>query len=520
MRTASALALLGLVVAPHAVAAQTPAARGAFVMRIGADTVVIERFERTADTLVGTISVKGQPQQQYLAVLAPANTVASISLNLFTSDAPGAAPAQRMFVVIRGDTAITNLNGEVRRFATLAGATPLLNNSFALAELFSRRARVAGGSATIPVFAVAGGVSLTLSLRAVGPDSMLLTLAGVEERLQVNGSGQILGGTIPAQHIELSRVDGVAATLLRMGKVSYAAPTGAPYTATEVILNAPGGFNLGGTLTLPIGAKGPVPAIVTITGSGQQDRDEYIPVAGGYRPFRQIADTLGRRGIAVLRLDDRMVGLSGGTLGTSADYADDIRAALAFLRTRPEIDPDRLALLGHSEGGMIAPMVAVTDPRLKGIVLMAGPSDKGVDILHYQQRNAINADTSIRAAARDSIARVAAVSLDSIARTNPWMAYFLAYDPIATARQVKVPTLILQGATDHQITPEQAGKLGRAIRSGGNRDVTVQVFPAMNHLFIPDSSGNVGGYNMLKTNRIPPEVLGVIVEWLVKRLGR
>jgi hypothetical protein len=221
----------------------------------------------------------------------------------------------------------------------------------------------------------------------------------------------------------------------------------------------------------------------------------------------------------VLRLDDRTVGSSGGKLGTSADYADDIRAAVAYLRTRPDIDGDRIALLGHSEGGMIAPMVAATDPRLKGIVLMAGPGSTGSDIIHYQQRNAIERDTTVPARARDSLLRVAAVSLDSIARTSAWLQFFLHYDPLPTARRVKVPVLILQGATDHQVTPEQAESLAAAFRAGGNGDVTVRLFAGLNHLFVPDPSGQPAGYATLKSSRVSAEVLGTLADWLAARLG-
>ena len=139
-------------------------------------------------------------------------------------------------------------------------------------------------------------------------------------------------------------------------KVDYSAPPGAPYEAIAVTVPSPAGHTLAGTLTLPKGASRahPVAAIVTITGSGPEDRDEALPGVDGYRPFRQFADSLGRRGIAVLRMDDRGYGESTGKHkgATSADFADDIRAGLAYLRTRPEIDAKRLGLLGHSEGGL------------------------------------------------------------------------------------------------------------------------------------------------------------------------
>src|SRR5215472_5896491 len=144
----------------------------------------------------------------------------------------------------------------------------------------------------------------------------------------------------------------------------YSAPPGAPYTAEEVTVNTPMGHTLAGTLTLPKGASRaqPVGAIVTITGSGPEERDEAIGI-DGYRPFRQFADSLARRGIATLRMDDRGTGASKGTFkgATSADFGEDIRAGLAYLRTRPEIDTTHLGLLGHSEGAIIAPIVALKE---------------------------------------------------------------------------------------------------------------------------------------------------------------
>jgi uncharacterized protein len=349
--------------ATSALGAQGSRDAGAFLLRVGSDTLVIERFTRLGDTIQGSVGLKGQPRQDYVATLARRFTISALSLDLFREGAADAAPIQRIRVTMIGDSVVADVNGGIQRFRTADGAIVLLNNSFAIAEQFTRRARAAGGSADIQAWALSGGITLPVSIRPVGTDSMTLTVSGVEERLSVDAAGRILGGTIPSQHLEVIRVDAAVAANLKLGHVDYSAPAGAPYTAAEVTLTGPGGITLGGTLTMPTGGGGKYPAVVTITGSGQQDRDEYIPVADGYRPFRQVADTLGRRGIAVLRLDDRMIGLSGGKLGTSADYADDIRAAIAFLRARPGIDGDRLALLGHSEGGMIAPMVAATDAR-------------------------------------------------------------------------------------------------------------------------------------------------------------
>jgi len=119
---------------------------------------------------------------------------------------------------------------------------------------------------------------------------------------------------------------------------------------------------------------------------------------------------------------------------------------------------------------------------------------------------------------RDSVIRAAALAVDSIGRVTPWMGFFLSYDPLPTARKVKVPTLVLQGANDKQVTPEQADGIARAMRDGGNKDVTVKVFPGLNHLFVPDPSGQPSGYFTLKSAKVTPEVLGMIADWLSARL--
>src|SRR4029453_85015 len=196
------------------------------------------------------------------------------------------------------------------------------------------------------------------------------------ERTELTGTFTQGGQQVP---LTLRRGEQAAATAPKP-KPDYSAPAGAPSPGEDVMGMTPAGHTLAGTLTLPKGASRaqPVSAIVTVTGSGPQDRDENIGLPG-FRPFRQIADSLGRRAIAVLRMEDRGTGESGGTFRgwTSADFAEDVRAGLAYLRTRPEIRADRLAVLGHSEGAVIAPMVAEKEPTLRAIVLLAGIAQRG-----------------------------------------------------------------------------------------------------------------------------------------------
>ena len=261
-------------------------------------------------------------------------------------------------------------------------------------------------------------------------------------------------------------------------KPDYSAPADAPYTAEEVLVKTPGGFSLAGTLTLPKGASRskPVGAIVTITGSGPEDRDENIGLPG-FRPFRQIADSLARRGIAVLRMDDRGTGASGGTFkgSTSADFAEDVRAGLAYLRTRPEIRADRLGVLGHSEGSIIAPMVAEKEPTLRAIVLLAGIAQPGRSALEFQIKNGYEHDTKLTPEKRAELIAAIPARIDAMMAADPWMKFFLTYDPAPTMRRVKTPVLILTGSRDQQAVPEQVALMEAAFKEGGNKDVTARV---------------------------------------------
>ena len=305
-------------------------------------------------------------------------------------------------------------------------------------------------------------------------------------------------------------------------KPDYSAPADAPYTAEEVMVKTPAGHTLAGTLTLPKGASRtqPVSAIVTVTGSGPQDRDENIGLPG-FRPFRQIADSLARRGIAVLRMDDRGTGASGGTFkgSTSADFAEDARAGLAFLRSRPEIRGDRLAVLGHSEGAIIAPMVAEKEPTLRAIVLLAGIAQPGRSALHFQLKNGIEHNTKLTPEARDSQIAEIPKRIDAMMAADTWMKFFLTYDPAPTMRRVKTPVLILTGSRDQQAAPEQVALMEAAFKAGGNTDVTAKVLPDVNHLFAQDTDGFPGNYA-----KLPPPVMmradavAMIVDWLAQRL--
>lgn len=516
---------LAVLLSAGALPAQVATRTAAYLILRGNDTVSVERVRRTADSVTALVAAPNQPSIELVFALGTDHAIRSTAFLVRGANAPAdAAPLQTGTIAIIGDSAHLEMragsNSRSMRLGSRPGAQPITNNDFVIVEQMARMARARGvRSLTLPLFAIAGGVTIDGSLELIGADSARFKVATSVIDVALDAAGNVTGGVIPVAGLRLVVVDGAAANAIRLGRTDYSAPAGAPYTAEEVTVHTPAGHLLTGTLTRPSNAHGRVAAVVTITGSGAQDRDEYLPFAGGMRLFRQVADTLGRRGIAVLRLDDRGVGGSGGDLnGTSADFADDIRAGIAYLRARAEIDPARIALLGHSEGGMIAPMVARTDPQLAAIVLMAGPAHTGRRIIDFQLRNLVMGDSSIGASAKDSAAAASLADFDSTAGKHPWMRFFLAYDPIPTARAVQQPVLILQGATDQQIRAEEATMLERAMAAGGNRRVTKRVFTDHNHLFLRDPSGFPGGYGRLTDPRVDGEVLGALADWLATTL--
>ena len=375
-------------------------------------------------------------------------------------------------------------------------------------------------NATIPIDTIAvdnDKVRLEIKAAAIVYEGVLN-----KDRTELAGTFTQGGQPFPLTFKRGEQAAAAAPTPTPKPKPDYSAPPDAPYTAEEVSVTTPGGFTLAGTLTLPKGASRSkrVPAIVTITGSGPEDRDEDIGLPG-YKPFRQIADALGRRGIAVLRMDDRGTGASGGTFkgATSADFAEDIRAGLAYLRTRPEIRANRLGILGHSEGSIIAPMVAEKEPTLRAMVLLAGIAEPGRGALYYQMKNGIEHDAKLTPAERET--KIAGINkrIDAMAAADPWMKFFFEYDPAATMRRVKTPVLILTGSRDQQAVPEQVPLMEAAFKAAGNKDVTARVLPDLNHLFVHDTDGFPGDYAKLP----PPvmmqaDVVEMITDWLAKRL--
>ncbi len=528
MRILRLVALASLALAPALGAQATE--RAVFLVRLGNDTLAVENASRSGRRLEGRLLLRAPLLRIGQEVTLTDSSTVERVVTLMGDPTRGADTPRRAELTFLGDSAMSHVvdSGSTstipdRRFAITRGVLPFVNLSGLSLELILRRARALGGdTARVPVLLI-GGQVVSATVSRVGSDSAVVQLGGIALRARTDAEGRLLGAVVPTQNVVFERLpaDAPAAAWSPVRIVSYAAPAGAPYTAEEVKVRTPAGLTLVGTLTLPAVRHGDVPAVVLITGSGPEDRDEASAMLpADYRPFREIADTLARRGIAVLRLDDRGVGSSdaGPPTATSADFADDVRAALAWLRSRAGIDSTRLGLVGHSEGGIIAPMVAAADSRLRAIVLIAGTASRGRRIADDQIRSLFARDTTMPRARRDSLLALALRQADSAYAAPGWLHWFAGYDPLPTARRVRVPTLILQGETDRQVPAAEAGRLAAAMRAGGNRRVTVRTFPRMNHLMLDDPSGDVRGYGALKNLRVRRDLLGALADWLATTL--
>jgi len=333
-----------------------------------------------------------------------------------------------------------------------------------------------------------------------------------------------------------------------------------PYIEEELVYeNKEAEITLAGTLTLPPG-KGPSPVVLLISGSGPQDRNETIY---NHRPFLVLADYLTRQGIAVLRVDDRGVGESTGDFSqaTSEDFASDVLAGIEYLKTRKEINPEQIGLIGHSEGGLIAPMVAVKSPDVAFIVLMAGTGLTGEEILYLQGALIYRAmgvseeeiiknrqfnekifslikeekdEKTIEEKLRQMfMADWAELNDEEKSRIgdpevflkaqlqsllSPWLKFFLTYDPKPTLSKVKCPVLAINGGKDLQVPPkENLSAIEEALVAGGNKNFIIKELPGLNHLFQTAQTGLPDEYVKIEET-ISPVALKIISDWILEQI--
>ncbi|MGH1338148.1 MAG: alpha/beta hydrolase family protein [Aureispira sp.] len=318
--------------------------------------------------------------------------------------------------------------------------------------------------------------------------------------------------------------------------------------------NKKAGLSLAGTLTLPA-RKQNCPAVVLISGSGPQDRNGMILK---HQPFMVIADYLTRQGVVVLRVDDRGVGKSGGTFAgaTSADFATDVAAALTYLQKHPRVNANKVGLLGHSEGGLIAPMVASVRDDVAFLILLAGPGYPGYQTLKQQnhdmtlqetqdaglakrqaqvlekiyaavlaKENKEKSTSEMMARLEKDLKELSAEDREKLGWTDvvirsivtqlrsPWMAYFLAANPEEYLQKVQCPVLAINGDKDLQVHVDNLKGIEEALKKGKNKTYQIQAFENLNHLLQTSETGAIEEYVKIEET-ISPKVLIAIDKWL------
>jgi uncharacterized protein len=311
---------------------------------------------------------------------------------------------------------------------------------------------------------------------------------------------------------------------------------------------------LAGTLTVPRSEK-PSPAVLLIAGSGPIDRNETV---FGHKPFLVLADHLTKQGFVVLRVDKRGIGQSTGNydVATTEDFAADALAGVEYLKTRKEVDAKQIGLIGHSEGGLIAPMIAVRSNDIAFIVLMAGPCVTGEEILYAQealisramgvteeqishqcdfQRRVLSVikNESDLEKAEKLLGEIVAKQLANlpeeeqqtsakimeaqIKRCNSkWLRYYLTCDPATSLKQLRIPVLVINGELDSQVSPEQNLPVAaKILEEAGNRNYKIIKFPKLNHFFQTCETGSVLEYGKIEET-IAPAVLDTLSDWILE----
>jgi hypothetical protein len=308
------------------------------------------------------------------------------------------------------------------------------------------------------------------------------------------------------------------------------------YTSEDITFRS-GQLKLAGTVTVPENAEKKHPACIIISGSGPQDRNGKVPDIGFSVQYKTIAHELSNSGILVLRYDERGVGASEGDFQTASltDLVADVKAGIRYLRSRPDVDLARICLVGHSEGAIIAPMIAAEDKNIKAMVLMAGTA-KPMDQVMTEQQGYLLSKVSLPDEMKEEAIGEQREFFDwvrglkewtqeemppqysELKGKRKWFRQHFDHDPLETITQVKCKVLILQGQKDRQVFDLHAIMLSNALDEAGHEDHLIRIFPDLDHLFCKTrGEGDYGEY--AKTERpIDTEFLEFLSDWLKKEL--
>ena len=335
--------------------------------------------------------------------------------------------------------------------------------------------------------------------------------------------GRLLRFDIPSQSITVARED-VASVGSRIVPVTRA--------NDEQLFIPASGFNLAATISKPVSVAGRLPAVILVAGSGPADRDE--PVAG-IPIFGQLAESLADAGYLVVRYDKRGVGQSGGRLETAtlSDLADDVLSVVRFLRRRKDVDSNRMTVFGHSEGASLGLIAASREKRIAALILGGAVATKGTELILEQQQHLLE-QSSLPQADRQKAAELQKNILNAVVTgrgweqvppevrrevDTPWYRSLLIFDPLPFFAKVRQPILVLHGERDRQVPIHHADELAQRARARPKAGPVDYVkLPALNHIFVPATTGEVSEYAVLKDRTVSPQLATVIIDWLQKNL--
>jgi fermentation-respiration switch protein FrsA (DUF1100 family) len=348
----------------------------------------------------------------------------------------------------------------------------------------------------------------------VQPRGDLAVTLGVDDR------GSLVSVNLPAQSLDVIRDDLSSPTARTL---TYSNPGDEPVTIPAT------GFNLGGTLTRPRTASGPrLPAVILLSGSGAADRDG---TAAGVPTLGQLAGALADAGFLALRYDKRGYGQSGGRAesATLSDYADDARSVFMWLRNRKDVDPEHIAVIGHSEGAWVALLAASRERRIAGVVSISAPGTAGSEVVLEQQRymldqsKAADRDEKIKLQQQINAAVISGRGWEGVPENvrkqadTPWFQSFLTYDPTRVIRNVRQPLLLVHGALDQQVPVAHVDRLADLARKEGRSpSVDVVTVRGVNHLLVPAVTGHISEYGTLEDRTVSKDLTMAIATWLTK----
>ncbi|MDQ3347218.1 MAG: alpha/beta fold hydrolase [Acidobacteriota bacterium] len=463
-----------------------------------------------------------QPTELHIEAMQPGRTLA-----LTTS-----------FGVTTATSVITQNGSTTSKTDQISARTIVLPNNF-YAGYVVLAARLAGTNpgAELPVY-VAPSAEIKVSVKAITEEQINSPSGPLSTRLYdvtiqnpggpidavaaIDPAGRLLRFEIPSAGVRLIRTE-LASVATRSQPIRNP-------TDTDVIIPATG-FSLAGTLTMPAGVgRLRHPAVVLAGGSGQVERDEVI---SGIPIFAQLAGALAQEGFIVLRYDKRGIGQSGGRAErvTIQDYADDLTTAVKWLEKRQDVDPRRIAVAGHSEGGAVAMLAAAREKKIGKLILIAAPGRPGTELILERQRHQLDVLKTPEPERQEKIDLQQKIQAAVIAEKgwgavppalraqadSTWFRSLLLFDPAKVMPKVKQPMLIIHGDLDTQVPPAHADALAQLARSRKKAGpVELLHLPGINHLLVPATTGEVSEYAGLKDRKVTPAVATAIAEWLQK----